>query len=158
MIIGNMKESASGFGKYPDAIREALEFLHSHDFSTMQDGRYPIHGEDSVAILQRYETREPESGKPEAHRRYVDVQYIVSGREEMGWCPMSPELKVCDPYDANKDIVFFDNLIPISGLELSAGDFAVLYPTDVHRPCGSVGGAPQQVVKVVVKIAVDYMG
>ena len=157
MIIGNMKEAASGFGKYPDAIREALEFLHSHDFAAMKDGRYPIHGEDSVAILQRYETREPESGKPEAHRRYVDVQYIVSGREEMGWCPMSPELKVCDPYDANKDIVFFDNLIPISGLELTAGDFAVLYPTDVHRPCGSVDGAPHQVTKVVVKIAVDYM-
>ena len=54
MIIGNMKEAASGFGKYPKAIREALEFLNSHDFATMEDGRYPIHGEDSVAILQRY--------------------------------------------------------------------------------------------------------
>ena len=77
MIIGNMKEAASGFGRYPVAVREALEFLRSHDFTTMEDGKYPIHGEDSVAILQRYETREPDSGKPEAHRRYVDVQYIV---------------------------------------------------------------------------------
>ena len=157
MIIGNMKEAASGFGRYPEAVREALEFLRSHDFTTMEDGKYPIHGEDSVAILQRYETREPDSGKPEAHRRYVDVQYIVSGREEMGWCPMSPELKVCDPYDQEKDIVFFDNLIPISGFELAAGDFAVLYPTDVHRPCGSPEGGPQQVTKVVVKIAIDHM-
>ena len=148
MIIGNMKEASSGFGRYPESVREALEFLRSHDFTTM---------EDSVAILQRYETREPDSGKPEAHRRYVDVQYIVSGREEMGWCPMSPELKVCDPYDQEKDIVFFDNLIPISGIELAAGDFAVLYPTDVHRPCGSPEGGPQQVTKVVVKIAIDHM-
>ena len=75
----------------------------------------------------------------------------------MGWCPMSPELKVCDPYDQEKDIVFFDNLIPISGIELAAGDFAVLYPTDVHRPCGSPEGGPQQVTKVVVKIAIDHM-
>ena len=63
MIIGNMKEAASGFDRYPEAVREALEFLRSHDFTTMEDGKYPIHGEDSVAILQRYETREPDSGQ-----------------------------------------------------------------------------------------------
>ena len=157
MIIGNMNEAASGFDKYPKAIKEALDFLCSHDFTAMDDGRYPIHGDDSVAIVQRYETRQPDSGKPEAHRRYVDVQYIAAGREELGWCPMSPELQVCNPYDSNKDIVFFDSLIPISGIELEAGDFAVLYPTDVHRPCGSPAGGAQQVTKVVVKIAVDYM-
>ena len=156
MIIGNMKEAVSGFAKYPQALREALEFLHSNDFAAMEDGRYPIHGDESFAILQRYETREPESGKPEAHRKYVDVQYIASGREQMGWCPMSPELKVCDPYDQNKDIVFFDKLIPITSIELTAGDFAVLYPTDVHRPCGSPESGAQDIVKVVVKIAVDY--
>ena len=157
MIIGNINEEVSGFSKYPEAIREALQYLCKQYFKNMEDGRYPIHGEDSFAILQRYSTRVPESGKPEAHRQYVDIQYIVEGREELGWCPMSPELKVCEPYNAEKDIVFFDKLIPISGITLAAGNFAVLYPTDVHRPCGSVEDAPAPVTKVVVKIAVDYI-
>lgn len=157
MIYGNMKEAASGFSKYPDAVQEALRFLSQHDFKNMPDGKYSIHGEDSYAILQRYETRVPESGKPEAHRQYVDIQYIVEGREELGWCPMSPELKVVEPYNQEKDIVFFDNLIPISGVTLEEGSFAVLYPTDVHRPCGTVGDIPTHVTKVVVKISVDYM-
>ena len=155
LIIGNISEAASGFSKYPEAVREALQYLCQQDFKNMADGRYPIHGEDSFAILQRYNTRVPESGKPEAHRQYVDIQYIVEGREELGWCPMSPELKVCEPYDGEKDIVFFDKLIPISGITLEAGSFAVLYPTDVHRPCGSLGDSSVPVTKVVVKIAVD---
>lgn len=157
MIIGNIREVPGDLDKYPEAVREALEFLRGHDFAAMEDGKYPIHGEDSFAILQRYSTRVPESGKPEAHRQFVDVQYIVEGREQLGWCPMSPELEVCDPYQEDKDIVFFDHLIPVSDIALEQGDFAVLYPSDVHRPCGSLGEASEPVTKVVVKIAVDYM-
>lgn len=157
MIIGNINEAESGFDKYPKAIQEALHFLSQQDFANMEDGKYPIHGEDSFAILQRYETREPESGKPEAHRQYVDIQYIAEGREELGWCPLSPELAICDPYDKDKDLVFFDKLIPITALTLEQGAFAVLYPCDVHRPCGSLGDAPEKVTKVVVKVAVDYI-
>ena len=69
MIIGNINEKASGFSKYPEAVREALDYLCKQDFKSMEDGRYPIHGEDSFAILQRYNTRVPESGNPEAHRQ-----------------------------------------------------------------------------------------
>lgn len=158
MIIGNMSEAASGFSRYPEAIREALKFLQEQDFSAMADGKYPIHGEDSFAILQRYETRVPESGKPEAHRQYVDIQYIVEGREQLGWCPMNPELEVCDPYDPEKDLVFYSSLIPVTAMPLEQGSFAVLYPGDVHRPCGSLGDEPEKVTKVVVKISVDYIG
>lgn len=157
MIIGSIKEEASGFSRYPEAIREALYYLCRQDFKSMADGRYSIHGDDSFAILQRYDTRVPGSGKPEAHRQYVDIQYIVEGREELGWCPMSPELEVCTPYDDDKDIVFFEKLIPAGGITLEAGSFAVLYPTDVHRPCGSLGDELASVTKVVVKISVDYI-
>lgn len=157
MIIGNINEEASGFSRYPGAVREALQYLCRQDFKNMADGRYPIHGDDSFAILQRYNTRVPDSAKPEAHRQYVDIQYIVEGREELGWCPMSPELQVCTPYDHEKDIVFFEKLIPAGGITLEPGCFAVLYPTDVHRPCGSVGDTLAPVTKVVVKIAVDYI-
>lgn len=155
MVIGKISEAASGFTKYPGAIRKALFFLKEQDFEAMEDGTYPIDGENSYAILQRYITREPESGKPEAHRQYVDIQYIVKGAEELGWCPLNPELTPMAPYDGDKDIIFYEKMIPGSTVTLREGSFAVLYPADVHRPCGSLKGVPAPVTKVVVKIAVD---
>ena len=157
LIIGNINEVASGFCKYSPAIQEALHFLHKQDFTKMKDGKYPINGDNSYAMLQRYATRVPESGKPEAHRQYIDVQYIVEGSEEMGWCPLSPELVVAEQYDAQRDVVFYHALIPESTVILQEGCFAVLYPADVHRPCGALETGSAPVTKVVVKIAVDYV-
>lgn len=156
MIIGNMSEAALGFNKYPEAVKEALQFLHAHDFTTMEDGTYEIHGKDSYAILQRYETKLPGTSKPEAHRKYIDVQYIVEGREDLGWCPLNPELKTDISYNDEKDIIFYQKLIPSGSVLLEKGSFAVLYPYDVHRPCGAIDNTPAPVTKVVVKIAVDY--
>ena len=157
LVLGKIKEVSSGFTKFPDAIRKALFFLAEHNFNEMKDGTYPIDGKNSYAILQRYSTRLPESGKPEAHRQYVDIQYIVRGREELGWCPLNPERIEASPYDIEKDIVFYEKLVPGSSVVLDEGTFAVLYPADVHRPCGSVDGKLAPVTKVVVKIAVDYI-
>lgn len=157
MVIGKISEAASGFAKYPEAIRKALFFLKEHDFEAMEDGKYPIDGENSYAILQRYNTREPDSGKPEAHRQYVDIQYIVKGAEELGWCPLNPELTPLDSYDSEKDIIFYEKMVPGSTVPLQEGNFAVLYPADVHRPCGWLGGVSAPVTKVVVKIAVDHI-
>ena len=157
LVLGKIKEVSSGFTKFPDAIRKALFFLAEHNFNEMKDGTYPIDGKNSYAILQRYSTRLPESGKPEAHRQYVDIQYIVRGREELGWCPLNPELREHTKYDIDKDIIFYERLVPGSSVILREGYFAVLYPADVHRPCGAVNGESEPVTKVVVKIAVDYI-
>lgn len=157
MVIGKISEAGSGFTKFPMAIRKALFFLHDQDFSTMEDGVYPIDGKNSYAILQRYDTRMPDSAKPEAHRQYVDIQYIVKGQEELGWCPLNPELQEHTKYDMDKDIIFYEKLVPGSSIILDEGCFAVLYPADVHRPCGAVDGKSGPVTKVVVKIAVDYI-
>lgn len=154
MVIGNIKEADTGFKKYPERIRKALNFLNETDFSQIPDGRIDI-DEGMYANLQRYDTRVPESGKPEAHRRYVDVQYIVSGEEELGWCPINPDLVPVAPYDEEKDLIFYQELVPASTMPLRFNDFAILYPSDVHRPCGSLYGEPTKVTKVVVKVAVD---
>lgn len=154
MVIGNIKEADTGFKKYPKRIREALAFLNETDFTKIPDGRIDI-DDGMYANLQRYDTRVPESGKPEAHRKYVDVQFIAEGEEELGWCPINPDLVPVAPYDADKDLIFYQDLVPASTMPLRCKDFAILYPNDVHRPCGSLYAEPAKVTKVVVKIAVD---
>ena len=158
MFIGNIDASGSmTHGAYPEAIRRALDYLSANDFKKMKDGKYPVEGEAMFALVQRYDTRLLESCRPEAHQKFVDIQYVVEGEEYLGWCPFSPDLKAVAPYDEKRDVTFYERLVPESNLVLLPGSFAVLYPEDVHRPCCAVDDEPSPVTKVVMKVSVDLV-
>lgn len=149
MIIDNIKNS--GFYSRLDAkIQKALDYLTRTDFSGMASGRYDIDGNNVFALVQRYETKPREQGVWEAHRRYIDLQYVAAGTEIMGYAPLD-HLTVTKPYVPENDC----ELLSGTGdfFTVAAGNFAIFYPQDAHMPC-LTGGIPQPVVKVVVKIAV----
>jgi YhcH/YjgK/YiaL family protein len=114
------------------------------------DGTYELAGADVRAIVQRYQTRPIEKCVWEAHRKFIDVQYIDSGAEQIGWIP-TDQVTVRDPYNAEKDVEFF-NGDDGEFFTLSAGMFAIFFPTDAHRPCVQIDQSGS-VLKVVVKIA-----
>jgi YhcH/YjgK/YiaL family protein len=116
------------------------------------DGRYNIKGPDLYALVQSYMTEAPENKKLESHRRYIDVQYIVSGKEVIGWLP-TEGLKAMTPYSEEKDVVYYHNSECMSHLVLTPGMFAVFYPHDAHRP-GCFLDKPEQVRKIVVKVKI----
>ena len=155
MIVGNIKDVPDNISRYPDKLRQAIEYLASTDFSKLESGRYVLDGETMYANVDRYMTRVPDSGLPEAHRKYIDVQYIVEGEEDISWCPMNSMLREDAPYDENRDIVFFKELVAGNSIVMKKGNYAILFPNDVHRPCGSLYDEPTSVTKVVVKVAVD---
>jgi YhcH/YjgK/YiaL family protein len=117
------------------------------------DGRHEIDGDAVFALVQRYETRLA-AGQPEAHRRYVDVQFIVAGREVIQWAPLGSLTEVTKPYDDAKDAGFFADGGALVPIRVAAGQFAILFPDDAHAPCCAWAG-PEAVVKVVVKVAVS---
>ena len=157
MIVGTMETAEQGYVEYPPILREALAFLRAHDFKKMADGHYPIRGEQCFANLDRYTTRAADACFPETHQRFVDIQYLVEGEEYLGWCPLSPELSVRTPYDAARDVTFYERLVPESNLVLLPGSFAVLFPEDVHRPQVATEDGPAPVTKVVVKISTELL-
>ena len=69
------------------SFKKAIEFLRRPDICNMADGRVDIDGQDVFALVQRYETVMTDAPKFEYHRKYIDIQYIVSGKEVMGWAP-----------------------------------------------------------------------
>lgn len=156
MIIGTIETMMPEKLSYPAAICEALEYLSTQDFFKMKDGKYSVGDKGVTAILQRYTTRPVEECRPEAHEKFVDIQFMVDGEESLGWCPLSPDLVVSEEYNGDKDIVFFEELIPESSVVLFPGSFAVLYPGDVHRPSCALD-EPHPVVKVVVKVPVELV-
>lgn len=135
-----------------DTLRKGIEFLRRPDIHLLADGRVEIDGDRVFALVQQYETLETDPPKFEYHRKYIDIQYIVSGEEVIGWAPAG-RMTVTEAYDAEKDICF--GSVPkgeMTSVYLKAGQLAVLYPEDGHAP-KLAAGRPSHVFKIVVKVA-----
>ena len=132
-------------------LAQALEFLRRPGTGDLPDGRYPIDGEKVFAIVQRYVTSAPPEPKFEAHRAYLDVQYLAGGSEVIGWAPLA-RLETTEAYDAQKDICFGRVRGGWTPALVEAGRLAVLWPEDAHAP-RLAAGAPAEVIKIVVKVA-----
>ena len=116
-------------------------------------GRHEIAGDDVFALVQRYQTRPVEGMQLEAHRRHIDVQYLVTGREAIHWAPLRDLAEPTHEYDPVKDAGLYALSAAAVPVPLRAGQFMVLFPDDAHAPCCWID-APSEVVKVVVKVAV----
>ena len=125
----------------------AFEFLRSASLPLLPEGRYEVEGSDLVAIVVRAEGKTRAGAKLEAHRKYIDIQYVVAGKEEMGWAPLSGCAAVTDPYDEEKDILFFGDQ-PAPWVVVPPGSFALFFPEDAHAPLVSEGAVHKVIMKV----------
>jgi len=135
----------------PSRLARALEYLRATDMRTVALGRHDLDGDDLFALVQEYTTRPADLCVWEAHRRYIDVQFMAVGTERMGLAALAA-MREREPYDAARDVAFFE-----PGTEfvtIREGMFAIFGPEDVHSP-GHATGQPGLVRKVVVKAAVD---
>lgn len=135
----------------PERLLRALEFLSREDLAQLPLGRIDLEGDHLFALVQEYTTRPENECRWEAHRKYCDVQYVVSGCERIGVAPLD-NMTVDMPYDVERDVGFFHG--EGDWLTLRAGTFAIFAPQDVHRPCAQVG-AGERVRKIVFKAALD---
>ena len=132
-------------------MKMALDFLRRPDLCGLPDGEVEIDGRRVFAIVQRYRTAETSAPKFEFHRTYIDIQYLASGAEAIGWAP-SGRMAVTEAYDADKDICFGTvKNREWTSVNLSAGQLAVFYPEDAHAP-KLAAGASTPVNKIVVKV------
>jgi biofilm protein TabA len=135
------------------SLRKAFEFLRSRDLLDRPDGRVEIDGDRVFAIVQRYETAATDAPRFEGHRTYIDVQFIASGQELIGWAPIK-QVSITEVYNADKDICFGTVAAGTwTPVHLAAGQCAILWPEDGHAP-KLAADAPSAVMKIVVKVAV----
>ena len=150
MIVDRI-ENAMMYRSVGARVSAALNYLRQTDFSSVPDGRHELDGDRLFAVVQRYRTKPPQEARWEAHRKYVDVQYVVAGQERMGYAPLSDGLAIRKPYDPEKDLIFYD----VRGdlFEVTAGGLAIFAPQDVHAPGLAAGEPPVvgEVLKVVMK-------
>ena len=149
MIFGSF-ENRERYFSVNEKLTAAFEFIERAVRESLPAARYELDGEGNYAFIQEYETKT--ESKWEAHRKYIDVQYIVSGAEVMDVSHIS-SLGETVPYDETKDVAFFEGGEGATRCVVRAGEYAIFFPEDVHRP-GLCLGTPAPVRKIVVKIKV----
>jgi len=150
MIIDHIHNSQL-YAKLGSRIAAAFKYLAETDFSMIAPGKYVVDGNNIYAIVQQYETKPANEGKWEAHRKYIDIQYIVSGEEQMGYAHIN-SLRVSETYNEEKDCLFLEG--SGSMLHCKSGMFVLFAPDDAHMPC-LADGAPSMVRKVVMKVSLE---
>lgn len=126
----------------------AFGFLRDTDLKALAPGRYPIQGEDLFAIVESSSGRSRDQAKLECHRKYIDIQLVLAGTDEMGWKPLCDCHDPIADYSSEKDIQFFHDA-PASWIATPPGAFCLFFPQDAHAPLVSEGA----VRKVILKIA-----
>ena len=141
---------------YPLAIRRAIEWLEERDCASMTPGVYEIQGKDIFAQVFDAETEPLSARKPESHREYLDVQYLVSGRERLGVARLSPDDKASE-FFPERDLLFYPDAVRETFYDAWPGCISVFFPEDKHRPQVVAGEAPEKVRKVVVKVRLSLL-
>lgn len=152
MILDNLKNidfyKALGVG---DRYAKAIEWLKTEDLANLPVGKYEIDGSDVYALVQAYDTVTMDKAFFEAHEKYSDIQYIISGEELMSYAPIEA-LTPSVPYNPEKDIIKYDDSVKGVQMKLTAGEFAIFFPWDGHKPKAAVNDVPSPVQKIVIKI------
>lgn len=146
-------QTAYPFGK---AWKAAFDYIKTVTPDTAT-GKYPLQGDGLFAIMDSYSTKVRTDAKLETHRKYIDIQVMISGEEVQEIFPAA-EMTVSTPYIPERDVEFYRiPQEPGARITLRPGDFAVYFPHDAHMPCLTAGSTPQPVKKAVVKVAVDLL-
>ena len=149
-MIYDRLNNAKQYYSLDEKIKIAFEFLKNTDLKTLADGSYDIIGREIYANVQSLKTKPPVERKWEVHRKYIDIQYVIKGREKMGYGILEDFNQIIEKYDDEKDVEFLNGK-KFNFVDVNEGDFVIFYPNDVHAPMLAVD-EPNEIKKVIVKI------
>ncbi|HEY9115725.1 MAG TPA: YhcH/YjgK/YiaL family protein [Bacteroidales bacterium] len=152
MVLDRIENVALYESLHP-GIKTAFDFINKTDFSSFLPGKYELEGDKIFVLVNEYETKKASETYPEAHRKYIDIQLMVSGSEKFGYAAFSGQ-KVQSEYNLIKDIAFFNSEVDF--FELNPGMFAIFFKNELHQP-GIFIGKPETVKKVVVKVLANFL-
>lgn len=134
----------------PKSWEAACEFLTKNDLENMPIGNYNLLNDGTYATVTDYMTKDAELAYFEAHRKFIDIQYVAKGEEYIRLTTLDLPLKMHIPYNKDNDIEFFSKK-EWKLLLATPKTFFVFFPSDAHMPCLKVKNNTP-VRKIVVKI------
>lgn len=132
-------------------IQKAIEYLRNTNLVELEPGKYQIEEDTIYAMVFEYDTKSMDGVLWEAHKSYIDIQYMVKGLEKMGYTNVE-NIKTTVEYDGEKDILF--GTANGDFVTVQEGMFVIFTPQDAHMPSIS-GEKSEKVKRVVVKVLAD---
>lgn len=150
-MIYDLLENRDLYTAVHPGVARGLKFLAETDLNALADGRVELDGDRVFASVQSYDTK-PANVEPEAHRAYIDIQYVFQGREMIGVAPLKAMTEEVSAHP-ERDVYFYHG--PTQPLTIGDGRVLILWPADAHGPGVAPDGIPAPVRKCVVKVLVE---
>ncbi len=130
-------------------FRVACDFIENTNLKILTPKRYDIDNDNVYAIVSTTTGRGRENAKLEAHRKYIDLQYVIDGTDEIGWCDINKCKYKETEYDLEKDVILYKDT-PSVWVKLEHKTCALFFPSDAHAPLAGVGEMKRLVIKIKV--------
>ena len=150
MIFDHINNIETYKGLSPD-IYEGLNYL-KYASKELAVGVYEITPRVK-AIVSEYETKQVNEYGYEAHKKNIDIQYLLQGEERIACMPIE-KLTESKPYSEENDAAFFTVNTKPQEMTIGDGYFSVFYPQDGHMPQLCIE-KPEMVKKVVIKVKIE---
>ena len=149
MILSTLSQSSRYATVHPLFLR-AFDYIRNTDLHALTLGVHDIIDKQLFVIVEEAHGRTRAEAKLECHRKYIDIQLVLAGIDEMGWKPLSDCHQPIADYNSERDIQFFDD-VPDSWIAVPAGAFCIFFPDDAHAPLVS----SSRIRKLIFKIALE---
>ena len=149
MVFGNIRD-LKDYGYLEEEVLKCFEYAKNHDLLSYEKGSHEIEGDNLFVNIVEYETTTPENRFWEAHKKYLDLHFMLKGPEQI-------DVNFIDNME-QKEFVDKDDFLPLEGeanshVVLTEGDFLLCYPKDAHRTAVQVN-TPAVIKKAIFKIKI----
>jgi YhcH/YjgK/YiaL family protein len=152
MYVGNLEQWQKDAAYIPAPLLPWIEKLAALDVQSLKTGRHELGGLHYMNVDETV-TGPVEQRLMEAHRQYIDIQYVIEGDEFIGWQPLCKAGAVVDDSRAANDAWFYNpDWKKDSTILMKAGIFAIFTPADGHRCLCAPQGIVKPIRKAIMKI------
>ncbi len=156
----NSVEFAKQYNANKAVWDKVFAFLANPELATMRGNRVPIdgeNGENAYAIFVNDIPKDLAASNWEVHKKYIDVHYVIEGKEKIAGVPFTKEIEnaVVTPFNDNSDIGYYKHdAFDASKYGIATPEnFFIYFPGEAHRPHLKVDPAvAERMKKVVIKV------
>lgn len=149
-MVSDSISSCSVYKKLHKHFPAAFDFILKNDLSKFTHERHDILGDDLYIIISEFEGKAITESKPECHKKYIDIHYLIDGEETIGYLPKEDCKEPLTPFDEEKDFELYNDT-PLNYVNMKKGMFSIFFPEDAHAP----GIGNNLILKAVVKIKIE---
>ncbi len=149
MIVDSLEHCTTSIPYHP-RFGKAFAFLSRTDLAALPEGKYPVEGDDLFVLIVKAKGKGASAAQLEVHRDFIDIQYVIGGKDTFGFAHLSQCTAPVAPFDTEKDIQFFTDH-PVTYIDVFPGSFLIAFPQDAHAP---MANDEPFIHKAIVKVRV----